>query len=62
MVSTLTVVAGSTPAFSTFLFHVVPRVLGGAADEKTGAVVPYSRIKLVLILSIYLVDPSAIIG
>ena len=36
MVSTPTVVAGSIPAFSTCLFHVVPRVPGGAADEKTG--------------------------
>ena len=34
VVSTHTVVAGSIPAFSTCLFHVVPRVLGGAADEK----------------------------
>ena len=43
MVSTPTVVAGSIPAFSTCLFHVVPRVPGGgggAADEKTGPVVP----------------------
>ena len=61
-VSTLTVVAGSIPAFSTCLFHVVPRVPGGAADEKTGPVVPYGRIKPVLIVSIYLVGPSAIIG
>ena len=38
MVSTPAVVAGSIPAFSTCLFHVVPRVPGGAADEKTGLV------------------------
>ena len=55
MVSTPTVVAGSIPAFSTCLFHVVPRVLGGAADEKAGPVVPCGRIKPVLIVSIYLV-------
>ena len=53
MVSTPDAVAGSIPAFSTCLFHVVPRVPGGAADEKTGPVVPYGRIKLVLIVSIY---------
>ena len=52
MVSTPTVVAGSIPAFSTCLFYVVPRVPGGAADEKTGPVVPYRRIKPVLIVSI----------
>ena len=62
VVSTPTVVAGSIPAFSTCLFHVVPRVPGGAADEKTGPVVPYGRIKPVLIVSIYLVGPSPIIG
>ena len=61
MVSTPTVVAGSIPAFSTCLFHLVPRVLGCVADEKTGPVVPYRRIKPVLIVSIYLVGPSAII-
>ena len=61
-VSTLTVVAGSIPAFSTCLFHVVPRVPGGAVDEKTGPVVLYGRIKPVLIVSIYLMGPSAIIG
>jgi hypothetical protein len=59
--STPTVVAVSIPAFFTCLFHVVPRVPGGAADEKTGPIVPYGRIKPVLILSIYLVGPSAII-
>ena len=53
MVSTPTVMAGSIPAFSTCLFHVVPRVPGGAADEKTGPVVPYKQIKPVLIVSIY---------
>ena len=63
MVSTPTVVAGSIPAFFTCLFHaVVPRVPGCVADEKTGPVVPYGRIKPVLIVSIYLVGPSAIIG
>ena len=41
MVSTPVVVAGSIPAFSTCLCHVVPRVLGGAADKETGPVVPY---------------------
>ena len=35
VVSTPTVVAGSIPAFSTCLFHVVPRVPVGAADVKT---------------------------
>ena len=54
MVSTHVAVAGSIPALSTCLFHVVPRVSGGAADEKTGSVVPYGRIKPVLIVSIYL--------
>ena len=62
MVSTPTVAAGLIPAFSTCLFHVVPRIPGGAADKKTGPVVPYRRIKPVLFLSIYLVGPSAIIG
>ena len=62
MVSTHVAVAGSIPAFSTYLFHVVPRVPGGAADEKTGPIVPYGRIKPALIVSIYLVGPSAIIG
>ena len=38
MVSTPTVVAGSIPAFSTCLFHVVPWVLGGVADENAGPV------------------------
>ena len=42
--------AGLIPAFSTCLFHVVP----GAADDKTGPVLPYKQIKAVLILSIYL--------
>ena len=40
MVSTHVAVAGSIPAFSTCLIHVVPRVLGVAADEKTGPVLP----------------------
>ena len=63
VVSTPTVVVASIPAFSTCLFHVVPRVPGGAADKKTaGPVVPYGRIKPVQIVSIYLVGPSAIIG
>ena len=62
VVSTPTVVAGSIPAFSTCLFHVVPRVLGGAAEEKTGPVILYRQIKRILIVSIYLVGPSAIIG
>ena len=48
VVSTPTVVEGLIPAFSTCLFHVVPRVLGGAADETTGPIVLYGRIKLVL--------------
>ena len=47
------VVASSIPAFSTCLFHVVPRVLWGVADKKTGPVVLYGRINLVLIVSIY---------
>ena len=35
MVSTHVVVAGSIPAFSTCLFHIlVPRVPGGAADKR----------------------------
>ena len=62
VVSTPTVVACSIPTYSTCLFHVVPRVLGDAADEKTGPIVPYGRIKPVLIVSSYLVGPSAIIG
>ena len=61
MVSKSDAVAGSIPAFSTCLFHVVPRVPGGAADEKTGPVVPYGRIKPVLIVFIYL-GTSAILG
>ena len=51
--STPDAVAGSILAFSTCLFHVVPRVLGCAADEKTGPVVLYGQIKPVLIVSIY---------
>ena len=62
MESTPTVVAGSIPALSTCLFHVVPRVPGGVADKKTGPVVPYGRLKPVLIVSLYLVGPSTIIG
>ena len=61
MVSTPTVVAGSIPAFSTCLFHVVPRVPGGATDKKTGPIVLYRQIKLELIVPIYL-GTSAIIG
>ena len=61
MVSTPTVMAALIPAFSTCLFHVVPRVPRGAADEKTGPVVLYRRIKPVLIVSIYLVGPNPII-
>ena len=54
MVSTHVAVAGSIPAFSTCRFHVVLRVPGGAADERTGPVVPYRRIlQRVLIVSIY---------
>ena len=53
VVSTPDAVAGSIPAFCTCLFHVVPRVPGGAVDEKTGPVVLYGRIKPVLIVSIY---------
>ena len=52
-VSTHVAVVGSIPVFSTCLFQVVPRVPGGAADEKTGPVVLYGRIKPVLIVSIY---------
>ena len=55
MVSTPTVMAALIPAFSTCLFHVVPRVPGGVANEKTGPVVPYRRMKPVLIVSVYLV-------
>ena len=63
MVSTHVVVAGSIPAFSTCLFHVVPRVPGGAAEEKTAPVVPYRQTKPVLIVSIEnVVGTSAIIG
>ena len=64
VVSTSTVVVGLIPAFSTCLFHVVPRVPEGAADEMTGPVVLYGRIKPVLIvssISIILVGLSAII-
>ena len=40
VVSTPDAIASSIPAFSTCLFHVVPRVVpGSAADEKTGPVV-----------------------
>ena len=53
MVSKSDAVAGSIPAFSTCLFHVVPRVPGGAVDEKIGPVVLYGRMKPVLIASIY---------
>ena len=54
VVSTTVAVAGSIPAFSTCLFHGVQRVVpGGAADEKTGPVVPCGRIKPVLIVCIY---------
>ena len=61
--STPTVVVGSIPAFSACLFHVVPRFPGGAAEEKTGPVVPpYGRTKPVLIVSIENVGTSAIIG
>jgi hypothetical protein len=53
---------GSVPVFSTcLLFHQAPRVSGSVADEKTGPVVLYGLIKLVLIESIYL-GPSAVIG
>ena len=38
-------VADSIPAFSTCLFHLVPRVLGVAADEKTVPVELYNRKK-----------------
>jgi hypothetical protein len=62
MVSTPTVVMDSIPAFSPCLFHVVPRVPGGATDKKTGPIVLYRQIKPVLIVSIYLVGPDAIIG
>ena len=62
VVSTPDAAAFSIPAFSTCLFHVVPRVLGSAADEKTGPIVPYGSIKPAIIVSIYLVGPSAIIG
>ena len=43
--------AGSIPAFSTCLFHVVPRVPGGAADGKIHSVID-RQIKPVLIVSI----------
>ena len=52
VVSTPSAVAGSIPALSTCLFHVVPRVPGGEADEKTGPVVLYRQIKQVLIVYI----------
>ena len=42
-------------------FILVPIVPGCVADEETGPVVPYGRIKPVLIVSLYL-GPSAIIG
>ena len=61
-VSTLTVVAGSIPAFSTCLFHVVPRVPGCVAHKKAGPIVAYGQMKTVLIVSIYLMGPGAIIG
>ena len=62
MVSTPTVVTGSIVVFSTCLSHVLPRVPGGAADEKTGTIVPYGQVKSVIIESIDLVGLSAIIG
>ena len=62
VVSTPYAVAGSIPAFSTCLFPVVPRVPGGAAEEKTVPVVPYGWTKPVLIVSIENVGTSAIIG
>ena len=43
IVSTPIVMAGSISAFSTCLFHVVPRVPGSAAEEKTGPVVLYGQ-------------------
>ena len=59
VVSTPTVVAGSIPAFCTCLFRlVISRLLVDAADEKTGPVVPYGRIKPLIIVSIYLMGPS----
>ena len=62
IVGTCSAVAASIPTFSTFLFHVVPsRVLGGAADKKSGTDVPYRQIKPVLIVSIQNVGTSAII-
>ena len=51
-------VAGLIPAFPTCLFHVVPRIPGAAAEEKTGPIVPYRQIKMI---SIYL-GLNAIIG
>ena len=64
MISTPVVVAVSILAFSTCLFHVVSRVLEGAADKKTSPVVLYKRIKPVIIMSIYsfILGTSAIIG
>ena len=53
VVSPYVAVAGSIPAFFTCLFRVVPRVPGGAADEKTGPVVLCGRLKPVIIVSIY---------
>ena len=57
MISTPYEVASSIPAISMCHFYVVPtRVPGGEADEKTGPVVLYGRIKpvLLLIVSVYL--------
>ena len=62
MFSTPSAVASSIPAFLTFLFHVVPMVLGVAAEENTGPIVLYVRTKPVLIVSIGNVGMSAIIG
>jgi hypothetical protein len=50
--STPSAVADLVSEFSTCLFHVIPRVPGGATGEKTGPVVPYRRIKPVLLVSI----------
>ena len=55
-------VAGSIAAFSTYLFHVVARVPGCVAEEKSGPVVLYRRTKPVLIVSIEHVGTSAFIG
>ena len=54
MVSTPSVAAGSIPAFSACLFHVVP----GAADDKTGPVLPYKQIKAVLSNCVHLFGPE----